>query len=127
MKKLLADRTLKAMIPAAPGTRKMIWDSAIPSFGVRVTNKGQTTFLVMRRMNGKLLRRTLGRYPIMTLAEVREAALEALRDIAEGIDTKVRQEAERRAEAQRQANSFAAVADDFITRHVRKAALCQGR
>ena len=81
MKTILTDRALKAMKPAAPGTRKMIWDSAVPSFGVRVSERGKLTFIVMRRLQGKLVRRMLGQYPIMPLAAAREAALEALRDL----------------------------------------------
>ena len=74
MKIMLTDRALRAMKPAAPGTRKMLWDAAVPSFGVRVTDKGKLTFIVMRRLHGKLARRALGQYPIMTLAKAREAA-----------------------------------------------------
>jgi integrase len=74
----------------------------------------------MRRLNGKLLRRTLGQYPIMTLAEARDAALEALRDIERGIDPKEKKAVQRRAEALRRANSFASVAEEFILRHTRK-------
>ncbi len=98
----------------------MVWDAAVPSFGVRVTDKGKLTFIVMRRLRDKLVRRMLGQYPIMTLAKAREAALEALRDIESGIDPKEKQEAERRAEAHRRANSFASVAEEFISRHVAK-------
>jgi integrase len=122
MKTMLTDRALKAMKPAAPGTRKMIWDSAVPSFGARVSEHGKITFIVLRRRPGEkhALRRMLGQYPIMPLAEAREAALQALREIERGIDPKKRKEVERCAEAQRQANSFASVAEDFIVRHVRK-------
>jgi integrase len=55
----------------------------------------------------------------MTLAEAREAALAALRDLAGGIDPRTKKDAESRAEAQRKANSFASVAEEFIQRHVR--------
>jgi integrase len=122
MKTMLTDRALKAMKPAAPGTRKMIWDSAVPSFGARVSEHGKITFIVLRRRPGDkhALRRMLGQYPIMTLAEARESALLALREIERGFDPKKRKEADCRAEAQRQANSFASVAEDFIVRHVRK-------
>jgi integrase len=51
----------------------------------------------------------------MPLSTAREAALEALRDIA-----KEKKEVQRRAEARQRANSFASVADEFIMRHVRK-------
>jgi integrase len=120
MKIMLTDRAMKAMKPAPPGTRKMIWDAAVPSFGVRVSEHGKLTFVVMRRLNGRLLRRSLGQYPIMPLAVARKAALSALRDISEGIDPKQKKAAERRAQARREANSFASVAEQFIARHVRK-------
>ena len=120
MKTMLTDRALRAMKPASPGTRKMVWDAAVPSFGVRVSEHGKLTFIVMRRLRDKPVRRMLGQYPIMTLAKAREAALEALRDIERGIDPKEKQEAERRAQAHRRANSFASVAEEFIIRHVAK-------
>jgi integrase len=120
MKTMLTDRSLRAMKPASPGTRKMVWDAAVPSFGVRVTDKGKLTFIVMRRLLGKIVRRMIGQYPIMTLAKAREGALEALRDIERGIDPKEKKEAERHAEAHRRANSFASVAEEFISRHVAK-------
>lgn len=85
MKTMLTDRALRAMKPASQGTRKMVWDAAVPSFGVRVTDKGKLTFIVMRRLQGKIVRRMIGQYPIMTLAKAREDALEALRDIERGI------------------------------------------
>src|ERR1700731_1899096 len=114
MKTMLTDRALRAMKPASPGTRKVLWDAAVPSFGVRVTDKGKSTFIVMRRLHGKLARWVLGQYPIMTLAKAREAALAALRDIERGIDPKDKKDAEARAEARRRADSFASVAEEFI-------------
>jgi hypothetical protein len=122
MKKLLTDRALRAMKPAAPGTRPTVWDSAVPNFGVRLSDKGKITFVVMRRLDGRLLRRSLGQYPITALAKAREAALEALRDISNGIDPKEKKVAKQRAEARRRANSFAVVAEDFVARHVCKLA-----
>jgi integrase len=120
MKIMLTDRALRAMKPAAPGTRKMLWDAAVPSFGVRVSEHGKLTFIVMRRLAGKIVRRMIGQYPIMTLTKAREAALGALRDIERGIDPKEKKEAAARADAHRRANSFAAVAEEFIARHVAK-------
>jgi hypothetical protein len=85
MKTMLTDRALRAMKPASPGTRKMVWDAAVPSFGVRVSEHGKLTFVVMRRLRGKIVRRMIGQYPITTLAKAREGALEALRDFERGI------------------------------------------
>jgi Arm DNA-binding domain len=88
MKTTLTDRALRAMKPAPLGTRKMVWDAAVPSFGVRVTDKGKLTFIVMRRLHGKIVRRMIGQYPIMTLSKAREGGLEALRDFERGILTR---------------------------------------
>ncbi|MGB8899566.1 MAG: tyrosine-type recombinase/integrase [Methylocella sp.] len=119
-KTMLTDRALRAMKPAAPGKRKMLWDAAVPSFGVRVSEHGKLTFIVMRRLRGKIVRRMIGRYPIMPLAEAREAALEALRDFERGIDPREKQAAMGREAAHRQANSFASIAEEFIAKHVAK-------
>ena len=103
MKTMLTDRALRAMKPASPGTRKMVWDAAVPSFGVRVSEHGKLTFVVMRRLRGKIVRRMIGQYPITTLAKAREGALEALRDFERGIDPKEKKEAKARADAHRRA------------------------
>jgi Arm DNA-binding domain len=120
MKILLTDRFVRAIKPAEK--RQVFWDAAVPGLCVIVTSKGKIDFAVIRRPPGKRepITRQLGQYPIMSLASGRAAALEALRDIAAGIDPKKKQDAERRAEAQRRANSFALVAEEFITRHVSK-------
>ena len=52
-KKALTDRGLRAMKAAPAGTREMVWDTNLPGFGVRVTDKGSATFLVMRRIRGQ--------------------------------------------------------------------------
>jgi integrase len=120
MKILLTDRFLRSIKPT--GKRYIIWDSAVPGFCAIVTARGKVDFAVIRRMPGERvpLTRRVGEYPIMTLAAAREAALQALRDIGAGIDPKGKQEAERRAEVNRRANTFGAAADDFIARHVAK-------
>ena len=74
----------------------------------------------MRRLRGKIVRRMIGQYPIMTLAKAREGALEALRDFERGIDPKEKKAAACAADAHRRANSFASVAEEFIARHVVK-------
>ena len=111
-RKTLTDRTLKALKPAPAGARYTVWDSALPNFGVRVSAGGKKTFIVMRRLNGRLLRRTVGQYPLSPLAEAREAARAALRDIADGKDP-------RTEEKRRRQDTFQAVAEDFIKCHVR--------
>jgi integrase len=128
MKTILTDRLLASLRPAEPGKRRVIWDTALPSFGVRVTDRGVRSFFVMRRMPGKKQpdKVTLKPpYPWLKLADARKLGGEVLSDIAAGIHPKqrARQVAEQkaaaeRAERAREANSFASVAEQFIERHV---------
>jgi hypothetical protein len=95
MKTLVTDRLLKSI---KPGTRTVIWDSAIPGFCIRVTDKGAASFSIMRRCNRKLIRRTIGiawhvPFPAgqplpYSLADAREIAREMLHDIAKGMPSR---------------------------------------
>jgi integrase len=142
MKILITDRILRGLKPAPAGKRTVIWDTAVPGLCVRVTDKGATSFNVMRRLKGASgppLRRALGLswhvpfpsgHPLpYSLAEAREDARVMILDMARGIDPKARekerQEARKREEAakkaeevRKQTHSFAAVAETFIAKHV---------
>ncbi|PNG25697.1 site-specific integrase [Methylocella silvestris] len=131
MKENLTDRRLRALQPAPAGTRIMIWDATVPSFGVRVTDKGSATFIVMRRLKGgSLIRRTIGSaWPVpwrgpkdedlpIPLARAREEARRVLFEMSNGIDPKVKREAAAQAEKKKQDNAFETVAEAFIAQHV---------
>jgi integrase len=126
MKKKLTVRGINALKPAERGKRYVIWDTEVANFGVRVTDAGKASFIVMRRVDGKLLRRAVGEYRLGTeykeglLAQVRTDARAALADMGVGIDPKQRQKAEKSKDAERKSNTFGAVAEEFITRHVAK-------
>src|SRR4051812_35086575 len=106
----LTDRFLKAAKPAPIGMRLIHWDAAQPSFGVRITDKGQKTFVVVRRVAGKnqLVFKSLGTYPETPLADARRRAPEVLRTLAMGKTPKqVDEEAvaeRKRAEEERRVN-----------------------
>jgi integrase len=129
-KELLTDRTLRGLEPAAPGKRTVIWDSAVPSLCVRVTDKGAASFNVMRRLNGTIIRRMIGiawhvplppRLPLpYSLADARVDARAAILDISRGIDPKAKREAAKEAEAKAARETFAAVAHEFLADHVAK-------
>ncbi len=55
-----------------------LYDAALRGFGVRVATSGAKTWFVMRRVNGRMVRHTIGRYPEWSLAEARDKASEAL-------------------------------------------------
>ncbi len=63
-------------------------DGLCPGLHLRVTNTGIRTFSAMFRLNGKLTRRTIGRYPLVSLANARASALDIMRKAQEGIDAR---------------------------------------
>ena len=113
-------------MPAAPpGKRYTIWDTEVGNFGVRVTDRTdpttkqpRRTFIVMRRLQGKLIRHKVGTYPAVTLAAARDAAREANMDFERGIDPSAKRKAVALAEDRQRKVTFAAVAEDFSKRHL---------
>lgn len=61
-------------------------DSAIPGFGLRVTNTGAKSFIIEKRINGKVKRMTLGRYGNLTVEQAKKEAMRVLGDVATGKD-----------------------------------------
>lgn len=61
-----------------------LYDAALRGFGLRVATSGAKTWFVMRRVNGSMVRYSLGRYPEFSLTEARAAATAALKLMAEG-------------------------------------------
>ena len=73
---------------AEKGKRYTVYDSICPQLGLRVTDSGSKSFFVMKKMPGtmKVVRITLGKYPVMTISQARDAAMEATRYISQGIN-----------------------------------------
>ena len=61
-------------------------DSAIAGFGLRVTSGGVKSFIIEKRINGKVKRITLGRYGNITVEQARKQAMTYLGDIVTGKD-----------------------------------------
>jgi integrase len=92
----------KSVRREAPETGQIeLWDKTLPGFGLRIAAGGSRTYFVMRRLNGKLARRTVGVAPPLSVlhgAELREGeywpgdarkrAREMLEAMARGIDPK---------------------------------------
>jgi hypothetical protein len=72
VRKLFTDKFLGALKPAAAGQRYYRWDSKVEHFGVRVTDTGRVTFIVMKRPpgGGAPRRETLGSYSDVSLARL---------------------------------------------------------
>jgi integrase len=121
----LSDRTLRALAPAKAGTRYELRDSIVAGFGVRVNDErdpsrpgkaGHVSFILYTRFPGSSAptRRALGRYPALTLEQARIKAAQWRGLIAKGIDPAIEGERAQLAEQRKRANTFAAVAEDFI-------------
>jgi integrase len=120
------DKTLRSLMRPQSQPSK-IWDSSLRGFGCRVSELGTITFIVMKRPRGSrnFVNVTLGRYPLLGLAEARSKARDVLHQLEHGIDPR-EHAAEQKAERERVAkaaeaakgSTFAAVAEDFIARHV---------
>ncbi|HET7381368.1 MAG TPA: Arm DNA-binding domain-containing protein, partial [Pseudolabrys sp.] len=108
MKRNLTDRTLKSLKPTERGTHVDVWDAGFPGFGVRVSDTGRRTFVLMARYPGSKnpARRALGVYDKMSLEEAREKARGWLKLVAKGTDPESAEEAARQAALRKQENTF---------------------
>lgn len=83
------DRWLQSPALAPSAGRAEFVDGLCPGLHLRVTAQGTRTFSVMYRSDGKLLRRTIGRYPRVSLSNSRAAALGFLRKAKDEADDRV--------------------------------------
>ncbi|QSP93846.1 integrase family protein [Marinobacter salinisoli] len=72
-------------------------DSAIAGFGLRVTSGGAKSFIVEKRVDGRVKRKTLGRYGNLTVEQARKEAMKFLGKVASGVDP-IREVQEKRAQ-----------------------------
>ena len=109
-KKALTDRAIRALKPASTGKRLLVWDAQVPGLGVRVTDTGQKTFVLVVRYPGDRnpSPRALGVYGAMTLEAARTKGREWLAQIASGVDPKVR-------ETSRRADTLRAIAEAYLS------------
>jgi integrase len=115
----LTDRKLRAL--KRESKRYEVMDSDVPGFGVRVSETGQKSFILIARYPGSPnpTRRTLGEYPSLSLESARGRARDWRDLIRKGLDPKAENERLRRLELRKQQTTFAAVAEDYIERHVK--------
>ena len=105
-------------LPPPPSGQMEYYDTHLPAFGVRVSYSGAKAWFVMTRVDRRLTRVTLGRYPAVSLAEARELARATATHARAGRDPR-RIRADERLENERvRATTFAATSDLFLDRHV---------
>jgi len=116
-KKRLTDAMIAGLKPAPEGTRIEIRDDLLPSFAVRVTDKGTKTFVLITRFPGSKnpARRAIGEYPTLSLQQAREEARSWLLLIKRGIDPKDEIAKSRAEQERKRENTFKAVVSDYLS------------
>jgi integrase len=87
-KKPLTDRSISHLSFASPGKRRIVWDAIVPGLGIRVTDRGVKSFVLVVRYPGSPnpTPRSLGTYGAITLEAARAKARDWLALIANGTD-----------------------------------------
>ena len=101
-------RTVHAIKPT-PGRRMEYFDAATPGLALRVTPTGAKSWALLYRHRGRLRRLTLGSLKVLSLAQARDRARDALRDVTDGSDPGLEKRADRSAE------TVAALVDRYLT------------
>ena len=94
------------------------FDELLPSFGLRISHAGTKAWFVTLRVNRKLARITLGRYPAIDLTAARKLARDAIALAAEGIDPRHAEEEKRLKNKRDLENTFGKLAEEFTVKHV---------
>src|SRR5436309_8352886 len=93
---LLTDRRIAALKPTR--TRTEYLDQKVPGLALRVTPNGVKSWTVRYRHRGWLRRLTLGDVAVVSLADARARARDALHDASKGEDPAAEKQAGRKAE-----------------------------
>jgi len=103
----LTELAIKNLKPR-PDERYEVFDSKLPGFAVRVFPTGLKSFVVLYRVGGRQRRLTIGRYGVITLADARRLALDALHKVAHGGDPQSQKQ------DAKQCTTFADAVDQFV-------------
>lgn len=118
-KREFSDRMLKALKPAPAGQRYEIMDTDphAKGLGIRVTAAGTRTFVLVRRFPGSPnpVRRALGEYGELSLADARQRARDWIAQINAGNDPKTEKQRKQVEADTKLSTTFGAVAEDFFT------------
>ncbi|MBA2655294.1 MAG: integrase arm-type DNA-binding domain-containing protein [Gammaproteobacteria bacterium] len=79
-------KALEQLTPASDEKRRYIYDTKVNGLCISITPTGVKSFIVYRKVKGKPVRVTLGRFPSMTIEQARKKALETLSKFSEGIN-----------------------------------------
>ncbi len=78
---------------APDGRDRLLFDSSLPGFGIRLTPAGRRIWIARAKVDGRRRYFPLGEYPALSLAAARKAAIRALEDIRTRRDPAVERQA----------------------------------
>jgi integrase len=106
---------------AKPPTRGRVeyFDASFPGLALRITANGGKSWCTFYRFSGRLRRFTIGSYPAIKPAQARREAQAALERLRAGFDPAEEKRA-RRDDRLPEADTFGAVAHDYLERHLAK-------
>lgn len=81
--KTFTENYISKLLPAEVGKRYAVADSKIPSLICRVTDKGNKSFVIYKKINGRPIKVTLGRFPELSVEKARKLAYSTLDTIAD--------------------------------------------
>jgi integrase len=93
------------------------FDTVLPGFALRITDKGSKSWVLFYRIGGRQRRLTIGKYPAFELADARQEAREALQLVEKGQDPAIVKAVAKRA--LKHPDTVEAVVGKFIERHAK--------
>ncbi len=112
--KHLTDPGIGKMSKAKKGKRVERFDAGAPGLALRITDKGVKSWSVYYRLDGKHQRLTIGAWPEIGVAEARDRAREIKGQTKAGVNPKETREAEKAAAEDEAADTFGAIAEEYI-------------
>lgn len=103
-------KTLSGSTKPEPGKRIYYYDTKLPGLVLSVTPAGTKSFMIYKKIKGKPVRHTLGRFPAMTVEQARREGQKVLGQIASGMNPTQQKKAR-----QSQGITLGQVFDDFLS------------
>ncbi len=106
-KRNLTDKGIQALKASAPGQRRIVWDALVPNLGLRISDQGHKSFVLVTRYPGQIhpASRSLGQYGKISLEDARKLAREWHSLIRQGRDP-----------ALERGETFAVICEEYYTR-----------
>jgi len=107
-------------IKPPPSGQIEYFDQLLPSFGLRVSSKGAKSWFLMTRVEGRLIRMTLGKARAMPLAKARDEARRLMNLAASGQDPRLQKTEAKRKREEQHRSTFRVCTAEFLERYVER-------